>query len=202
MKNKILIGLCAIGVALVALGQTVLPTYKSFSVTGTTNAIVVVPQSPTAQVRIISAIESSDLASSTLSLYSGGTSHYVTTGATNTNTIVVLESTNGISTSSLLYIQGSSSNGVFAISAVGSNYVTLSQSWLNGGTTLGFVANSNAEVEVLSAGPVLSVGAANFKSYVSDGLYVGNYGRAAVAVLTGTAAATNNIGVHYDSTTY
>lgn len=192
-KLSFAIGLCvALGISAVALAQ--LPTFKSSAATGSTSAAIIFPQGPSSQIRVVSTILSSDLSTSILSLYSGTTAHYVTVANTNlgTSTSLIVESTNGMSTGSLLYLQGVNSNVVVTISSFSSptNIVT--------SANIGCAQAVGSEVEVLSSPILLGCGAVSNKVYASDGLFVGNYGRCVYATLNGTSACTNYITVHYD----
>lgn len=184
----------ALGLGLWTLDcQAQLPTYKSSHATGTTAATNIFVPSPQSQIRLVSDIATSDLATSGITYYTGTTAHYVTAGTNANSTTIFLESTNGFGTGSLVYIQGATSNVVMTLSSLATNGVAIMTA------AIPFATTNNQEVEILSAGPTYGVGAATNKVYSSEALYVGNYGRAVVAVTTGTSACTNDISAHYDS---
>src|SRR5579885_2449467 len=116
-KFRSVVGIC-ITVALGVSAQT-LPTFQTFSsATGSTSANVIIPQKPTSQVRVVSVVAQSDLASSAVNFYSGSTARYI--GQANTNqasTVVLLDSTNGLAANALLYVQGQTSNVVGTVSS-------------------------------------------------------------------------------------
>ncbi len=191
MKTKILLtfGLLAAVTALAAL-----PTYKTISASGTSAAAAIFQHDPNSQIRVVSAIVSSDLATSTLSFYTGTTAHYLTATNAAADTSIQVESTNGIANSALLYIATPSSNFVVTVSGFTSpTNVTVS--------ALGAAAPIGSEVEVLSAAtPVLQVGAITNKVFSSEALFVGNYGRAVYVKQTGTShASLDAVSAHYDS---
>jgi hypothetical protein len=181
-----------------------MPTFASFaSPVGTSAANVIIPQKNTSQVRIVSLVAQSDLVSSAVNLYSGTTSRYVTVADANiSHTIVLLDATNGLLASGLLYVQGATSNVVRTISS----YTTTNIS----GATYGYVVLSagigipqlvNAEVEVLGNPITFSLGLKTNQVWASDGLFVGNYGRAVYATVNGTAnCQLNALTAHYDAT--
>ena len=185
-----------------------MPTFATFSGSGTTAATVIIPQRPTSQVRVVSVIASSDLASSTIDLYSGTTARYVVaTNLSTSATTMVLDSTNGLASNAVIYVQSAISNTVATITAV-----TATNIWAGTGTitnvgaivtlsgALGVLQAVNAEVEVLGNHVALGLGASSYKQYGSDGLYVGNYGRAVYITTTATnACAFNAVTVHFDS---
>ena len=189
MKKLLSIGL---GLSLAFGAAAQIPTFKSFTATGSTNASILIPYSPNSQIRLVSAIESSDLASSQLLLFTGGTSYYVTATNGGIGTNLVLNATNGLTTSSILAIHTPATNFVFTNNSLSSN---------GPGFANAFPTNvpANSEVEILTLGPTLGVGANVYKVYASDGLYVGPYGRDMWAVLNGTSYATNVLTVHYDA---
>lgn len=191
MKNIISIGL-GLCLAFSACAQTI-PSFKSLTATGTTNASLLFPQAPTSQPRLVTAIESSDLATSQLLIFQGTTAHATTAAATPSSTNLVLESTNGLTTSSILYIQAVGTNLVLtnnSLSATGPGFAT----------ALPTNVLAGSEVEILTLAQTLGVGANVYKVYGSDGLFVGNYGRALWLVLNGTTYATNYATIHYDAT--
>lgn len=185
-------------VAAVAFGfssqaQT-LPTFKTFTATNVGSTNIIIPQSTTSQIRIVSIIASSDLSSSTVSLYSGTTAHYVNTAnASTAATTIVLESTNGVIAGSLLYVQGATSNVVATVSSVAGSTATIS-------AALGIAQTVGMEVEVLSAPIPLGLGSKTYNVWASDGLFVGNYGRCVYATVTGTTFCRfDALTVHYDA---
>jgi hypothetical protein len=213
--NKILIiaGLAGT-LALAVMGQqSVLPTYQTFTASGSTAAAVIIPQKPTSQPRVVSVVASSDSGTSTLNFYGGTTAFYVTIPQTNiTPTAIYLNTTNGLGNNGgLLYVQGATSNVVVTISSygltnsVGTNGVgsSVTNSWgvvtATGG--VGIPQLQNAEVELLSSSTVtLGLGVNSYRVYASDGIYVGNYGRAVYLTTTGgTNCALNAVTVHYDA---
>ena len=202
------LGAAMMAAALLAVGamaQT-LPTFKTMSAAGATNAWVVFPQGPNSQVRVVSALSTSDLSTGTLTFYSGTTARYVTIPETNA-TILYLDNTNGLVAGGYIYVQGTTSNWVALVTSY-----TTTNAWAGTGTTItnvyGVVTPSmqvpvtqalNAEVEVLGNSVTINTGAKTNQMFASDAVYVGNYGRAVYAVQTGTAnAALPAISAHYD----
>lgn len=190
--------------------QSGVPTYLTLqSAVGSSAANVILPQKPTSQARVVSVVAQSDLASSVVKFYSGTTARSVAVLDTNiSDTIMILDATNGLAASSLLYVQGATSNVVATLSSF-----TTTNIWSGVGTitnTFGYVVLTaglgiaqavNAEVEVLTTTPVtFSLGAKTNQVWASDGLYVGNYGRAAYVTVSGTAnCQLNAVTVHYDA---
>jgi hypothetical protein len=211
MRSKRLAGLGAAiaGVTLIAgtaFGQ--LPTFATFSGTGTSAANVIIPQKPTSQVRVVSLIAQSDLASSAINIYSGTTARSIAQATTNiASTILILDATNGLASSALLYVQGATSNVVATLSSwtqtniwsgVGTITNTLGYVVLTG--ALGIPQTVNMEVEVLGNQVTLGQGATTNRVYASDGLYVANYGRAAYVTVNGTSnCGLQSVTVHYDA---
>jgi len=196
LKKVIIVGaVCAV---IAAAAIAALPTFLSKAATGSTVARAIFPQDPTSQIRVVSAISSSDLSSSTLKFYSGGTATYtVATNATSSTNLYVA-STNGFALNNVVYVQGTGSNVVATVtSLVSSTNVGLS-------AAIGANVGLNCEVEILgSALPTLAVGATTNKTFASDGLVVGNYGRALVVEQTGTGySSLDSVTVHYDSAAY
>jgi hypothetical protein len=153
-------------------------------------------------VRLVSLIAQSDLSSSVVKLYSGTTARFVGVADTNiSDTIMLLDSTNGLASSALVYVQGATSNVVSTVSSFTTTNI--------GGVVYGYVVLSagigiaqliNAEVEVLGPPVTLSLGAKTNNVWASDGLFVGNYGRAVYATVNGTANCQLNAATcHYDS---
>jgi hypothetical protein len=192
MRKKILLAIAGIGLAFGACAQT-LPTFVSKTVAGTTAANIIIPQTATGQIRVVSAQPLSDLSSSLLSFYTGGTAHYTTATNSTSGTNIVLESTAGLTSTSLLYIQTPTSNFVMTANFTNATVVGFA-------TTLPANVTIGDEVEVLTAGPVAPVGANTFRLYSSDGLFVGNYGRCVYATLNGTSLCTNSLSWHVDGT--
>jgi hypothetical protein len=192
--------------ALTASAQSYIPTYKSFAATNTTTTAVIVPHQATSQARVVSVIASSDLASSSVTFYSGSTARYVAYANTNTaSPYLYLDSTNGLTaTNVLLYVAGASSNIVGTIAAIATTNVVVSGITNTYGqvtltANVGFATPLNTEVELLATGATLGLGATTNKFYGSEALYVGNYGRALYITTTGTAACRlDSVTVHYD----
>lgn len=205
MKNLVrsVVTLAAM-VSLSAMAQfSTLPSYKTISsAVGTSAANVILPQQPTSQIRLVSVVAQSDLSTSAINLYSGTTARSI--GVANTNissTLVLLDATNGLSPSCLLYVQGATSNVVGTVSSFTTTNIS--------GVTYGYVLMSaglgipqvvGAESEVLGTPITFSLGLKTNQVWASDGLFVGNYGRAAYVTVNGTAnCQLNAVTAHYDS---
>jgi hypothetical protein len=191
-------------VGLSAMAQfSTLPSYQTVSSSmGTSLANVILPQKPTSQIRLVSLIAQSDLTTSAVNLYSGATARSIGVGNTNiSSTLVLLDSTNGLVPSALLYLQGATSNVVGTVSSFTTTNIS--------GVTYGYVLSSaaagipqvvGAEAEVLGTPITFSLGLKTNQVWASDGLFVGNYGRAVYATVNGTSnCQLNAVTVHYDS---
>ena len=195
MKNLCLTAVTAISLAC-ATARAALPTFKTLSQTNTTQAFVIFPQDPNSQIRLVNVIASSDLASSKLTVLNGTTARYVTVTNVAASTSLTLDATNGLTAGCALYVQGAGSNVIAQVSTINnSTNVTLTGN-------LGIPVGLNYEVEVMTTNvPSLLIGGNTNKTFSSDGLFVGNYGRALELFVNGTAACSiDTATVHYDST--
>lgn len=192
-KLKILGGFCALALCVSAFAA--LPTYKTISASGTSSATGIFPHDPNSQIRITTAVVSSDLATSKLSFYTGTTAHYLTATNASGATSIQVESTNGIASSALLYLSVPGvSNFVVTVSGFTSpTNVTVS--------ACGAACPVGTEVEVLSAAsPVFTTGAITNKIISGEALFVGNYGRAVYVTQTGTSySSLDAVSAHYDA---
>jgi hypothetical protein len=193
--NKILLTVGITGAALSLQAQTSYPHFVTYNHTGTTAADILIPNAPQSQIRIVSAIESSDLATAGLSLYSGITASSTAIGTVTNGTNLILLSVTGFTIPGYVsvHIPGYTNITLGAASVSGTN-ITMSN-------TMPFTVPAGIEVESLQAVPqILSCGVSTNKTFVSDGLFVGQPGLDVWAHLTGTSACTNYITAHLDNT--
>ena len=189
--NKIIILAFTALLSLAAIAQTQ-PVYITQTASGTTTAAVCFASSPLQQIRLVSAIATSDLAGSTLCFRTGVTPHTAayTNGATTKSFGVA--STNGFSVGDWILIE------------------TAAGLWTNGIIT-GFTTNTNVicqmnliatvpgdQIYNLSAATSLPIGATT-ATYGSEAIYVGNRGRPVFVYANGTSSITlNGITARYE----
>jgi len=195
MKNKFLFSITA-AVLVCASLHAAIPSYVTKSQTNTTQATVIFPYDPNSQIRLLSVFASSDLTSSKLTCYVGGTSHYCNIAETNTAlTNIFVESTNGFVAGQLLYIHGLTNDMIATNSSMPSaTNIVLT-------TSIGIAKYQGMEIECMTTNvPTLAIGGFTNKVIASDAIWVGNYGRAMVLSVNGTAACSiDSASVKYDS---
>ncbi|MCX6915756.1 MAG: hypothetical protein NT167_22375 [Verrucomicrobia bacterium] len=166
-----------------ALGQPNVPTYTTLNASGTTTATVYFATSPFMQVRVVTAIASSDLATANLTLRTGVTP--LTIIKTNTaGTTIDVAATNGFATGDWVLVEtaaGVLTNGTIASFTGATNIVF-------GGNVCATVPGD--QIYRLSSPVTLSVGAVTNKTYTGDMIYVGNRGRPVVVKINGTSGCT------------
>ena len=159
---------------------TTIPTYTTLNASGSTTATVYFAESPYQQVRVVSAMETSDLSTSVVSFLTGVTP--MTVAYTNAaGTWVGVAATNGFTVGTWCLIEtkaGVITNGMIASFGAATNIV--------------FAQNVCAttpgdQIYSLSAPVKLAVGAAA-KAYTGDMIYVGNRGRPVMVFINGTSA--------------
>lgn len=199
-KTGPIIAAAALLAASAAFAQ--IPTFQTFSsAAGSTSAKVIVPQKPTSQVRVVSTIAQSDLVSSKVDFYSGTSAYTVAVANSDINsTLVLTDRTNGLANSGLFYIQGATSNVVATISSyTTTNISSVTYGYVLLSAGIGIPQVVGAEAELLGNNVTFGLGAISNQVWASDGLYVGNYGRACYVKTSGTAnCQLNAVTVHYD----
>lgn len=181
MKNRLnKIGLSlALGCLVVSARAQSLPEYVTKSASGSTSCEVFFPAIPDRQVRIVTAIATSDKAASVLSFRSGSTPYSVS-AATAAGTNVVIAYTNGLAPSDVIAGQQSGTNWSAVIHSFPASTNVAVTSTINA-TTVG------SEVYKMSAATTIKV-AATTAVYSGQAIYVGARGRPVRVVLDGTSA--------------
>ena len=161
-------------------GQTI-PTYVTLNASGTTTSVVYFAESPFQQVRVVTAIASSDLSSANILFRSGGTP--MTVAYTNAaGNQVGVAATNGFAVGDWVWVAtkaGSVTNAQIASFGAATNIVFTSNVMA---TTPG------DQIYDLSTPVKLSVGATTNKTYTGDMIYVGGRGRPVVVYVNGTSS--------------
>lgn len=175
-KFLILIGVM---LGLSGLAQTV-PTFVTSTAQGSSSATVYFASQPLQQVRIVGAIASSDLSSSTIAFATGITPHSVTYSNAS-GTSIYIDATNGWAASDVLVIEGKNGTTNVTISSfTGSTNITTSAS-------TGFATLPGDQLYKLGTAVTLTVGAKTNVNYQGEAIFVGNRGRPVRAVVTGTS---------------
>lgn len=165
-----------------ALGQPAVPTYTTLNASGTTTATVYFATSPFMQVRVVTAIASSDLATANLTFRTGVTPlTIIKTNAAGTTIDVAM--TNGFSAGDWVLVETAA--GVITNSSIAS---------FTGATNIVFSQNVCAtvpgdQIYKLSSPVTLLVGAVTNKTYTGDMIYVGNRGRPVVVKVNATSVS-------------
>jgi hypothetical protein len=190
--NKLLaIAGLVVMLALSALGQAV-PTFLTFTGSGTTTAWVQCASSPMQQVRIVQAIASSDLAGANL-LFSTGIVPNTITKSNVLGTTIDVSYTNGFGVGDLVVLE--KINGTVTNAQITA---------FTGATNIIFGFNIPAtvpgdQIYKMSTPVKLWVGVFTNRVYSGEAIFVGNRGRPVQVLVNGTSACSlDAITAHYE----
>ena len=166
--------------ALPALGQTV-PTFVTYTGSGTTTAWVQCASSPMQQIRVVQAIASSDLAGANL-LFSSGTVPNTITKSNALGTTIDVAYTNGFAVGDLVILEK-------ADGTVTNAQITA----FTGATNIVFGFNipqtlPGDQIYKMSTPVKLWVGVFTNRVYSGEAIFVGNRGRPVQVLVNGTSA--------------
>ena len=178
-----------LGIGLLAFSQSV-PTYTTLPAAGTTLARVNFPTSPMQQIRIVSAVATSDLVGSVLSFYTGGTPQTISQTNVAATAVITVANTNGLAASQVLFIEGKNGITNLTISSIAYTNVTLAYN-------VGFIGLPGDQVYVMSAATTLPVGATT-ANYQGEALFVGNRGRPVSITCNATSAVSFIASARYE----
>jgi hypothetical protein len=181
MKNILLTGALAIGLAISVSAQVGSPIFITQTASGTTTAVTFFATSPTLQMRVVGAIASSDLVSANLTFKSGTTPLSITKSNALGTTIDV-GYTNGFAVGDIVLLE--KATGVITNAQIAS---------FTGATNIVFSYNIpqtlvGDQIYKLGAATTLGVGAQTNRNYQGDALFVGQRGRPVQVLVNGTSA--------------
>ena len=181
MKNILLTGALAIGLAISVSAQVGSPIFITQTASGTTTAVTFFATSPTLQMRVVGAIASSDLVSANLTFKSGTTPLSITKSNALGTTIDV-SSTNGFAVGDIVLLE--KATGVITNAQIAS---------FTGATNIVFSYNIpqtlvGDQIYKLGAATTLGIGAQTNRNYQGDALFVGQRGRPVQVLVNGTSA--------------
>jgi len=166
--------------ALPALGQSV-PTFVSYTGSGTTTAWVQCASSPMQQIRVVQAIASSDLAGANL-LFSSGTVPNTITKSNALGATIDVAYTNGFAVGDLVILE--KANGTVTNAQITA---------FTGATNIVFGFNipqtlPGDQIYKMSTPVKLWVGVFTNRVYSGEAIFVGNRGRPVQVLVNGTSA--------------
>ena len=166
--------------ALPALGQSV-PTFVSYTGSGTTTAWVQCASSPMQQIRVVQAIASSDLAGANL-LFSSGTVLNTITKSNALGATIDVAYTNGFAVGDLVILE--KANGTVTNAQIAS---------FTGATNITFSFNIpqtlvGDQIYKMSPPEKLWVGVITNRVFSGEAIFVGNRGRPVQVLVNGTSA--------------
>lgn len=190
-------GLCALGVSVSSLADS--PVYKTAasSVAGA-SATVFFASDSVSQIRVVNAIEASDLATSTLGFVLTTTPYAITVANTNTSsTNIIVGGYVGLLTNSYLLYQDAARTTNFFIGVTnlvgGTNIQTCSALPANVAQKVG------DEVYLVSLTNTIFVGKGSNVTFSGEAVQVANRGRPLAVIQTGTSWSSTSTSVHYDN---
>jgi hypothetical protein len=181
MKRLILaVGLAA-GLAIPALGQYTAPTFVTQTASGTTTSVTFFATSPLAQIRIVGAIASSDLASANLTFKSGTTP--VTCAYTNgSSTWFGVVATNGFAIGDFVLVETKA--GVMTNAQI--TGFTLATNIIFADKIMATVPGD--QLYKLGTATTLWCGVQTNRNFQGEALFVGQRGRPVQVIVNGTSA--------------
>lgn len=203
-KNLILTTASVVGIALASFAA--LPTYKTLIGTAgssTAGSVLIFPDDPNSQIRILNVTYHSDAAATTIQYTTGGTAFsQVATNAATSSVTNLVNSTNGLVPGSVMLLNHNGTMytnvlSTFNQSAVagqnGTNIVLGTGGW-------GVAASVGDSIYQMGATNTVTIGAGT-NAINGEAIYVGNYGRPVMVRLSNATSANSldAVSAHYDA---
>jgi len=203
-KNKILSGVAALCLCASAFkSEAGLPTYKTLSGTAgtsSTGSVLVFPEDPNSQIRIVNLTYHSDAAATTVQYTTGNGAYWqVQTNAASSSVTNFVNSTNGLVPGSVMVLNhnGTIYTNVLStfnqVAGTTTNIVLGTGGW-------GVATTVGDNIYQMSATNTVTIGAGT-NAINGDAVYVGNYGRPVMVRLSNATSANSldAVTAHYDS---